>query len=133
MCGENKKNICSIDRRLVHDYIELNVTQKHANFLTDVFICTDVNDMYDIAATYSFLAEKFYRNPLKYMILSAFEYYVNEYSEKYRISIEKKAISTHLTRWTGWRHDAWGNEQYCTRLYGGYVLCCVFKEKEGVQ
>ena len=120
-------NINNMD---VQEYLEKYITKRYACYLADIFARTDINDEEDIAETFELLNIKFYRSPLKYSILNAFERYVNENSRKYRISIEKKAISTHLRKWTGWRHDAYRNKPYCTSLYGGYVLCCVF---EGVQ
>ena len=118
----------TINNMDVQEYLEKYVTKGYACYLADIFGLTNINDKKDIAETFELLNIKFYRSCLKYAILDAFERYVNENSHKYRISIEKKAISTHLRRWTGWRHDAYRREQYCTSLYGGYVLCCVFEE-----
>jgi len=89
--------------------------------------CTD--KMLELAGTIDEIWHDYYKSGVKWdKIHEAIE----EFNEKYgdicgvEASAKPKGISTHLSRWTGWRQTRYGDPQYCMPWYGGYVYCVVF-------
>ena len=72
-----------------------------------------------------------YRSPYKFNEIKDI---INDFNEKFKkfgcgfkAHFKQKAISTHLSRWTGLRRDFAGDLQYCVPWYGGYVWCVVYE------
>jgi len=71
--------------------------------------------------------ENYYYSKKKYDLI---QNYIEKNNLKHLISIKKKAISTHLKTWLGWKgiYNNYTETQFRLRFYGGYVIAIIFNE-----